>query len=138
MRKLTTNSILSLELPVSGDKDTFHSLYGEGTFQVGDLFPAFTGIKKGQGVFLAPTISQATLTPNNQYAKVVICRAGLFCSPALGTPRQSSSEAKSPSAICNDILHSQSHETISHQVAEKGKKLLAKLACECFPGQKDS
>ena len=105
---------------------------------MGDLFPAFTGIKKGQGVSLAPTISQATLTSNNQYAKVVICRAGLFCSPALGTPRQSNSEAKSPSAICNDILHSQSHETISHQVAEKGKKLLAKLACECFPGQKDS
>lgn len=71
MRKLTTNSLLSLELPVSGDKDNFHSLYGEGTFHVGDLFPAFTGIKKGQGVFLAPTISQATLTPNNQYAKVV-------------------------------------------------------------------
>lgn len=33
-----------------------------------------------------------------------------------------------PIIVCNDISHSQSHETISHQATEREQKLLAKLA----------
>ena len=107
-------------------------------FHVRDLFPAFRGIKKGQSVFLAPAISQATLTPNNQYAKVVYVGLAYSAPLHLARPDNPIQKPSPHQPFVKTSFISRSHETISHQVEEKGKKLLAKLACECFPRQKDS
>ena len=107
-------------------------------FHVRDLFLAFRGIKKGQSVFLAPAISQATLTPNNQYAKVVYVGLAYSAPLHLARPDNPIQKPSPHQPFVKTSFISRSHETISHQVEEKGKKLLAKLACECFPRQKDS
>ena len=46
------------------------SQYREGTFHVGDLFPAFKGRKEDQSVLLlVRAVPEVTLIQNNQYAK---------------------------------------------------------------------
>lgn len=68
LSRVGLHSLLGPEFPVSSDKDVFYLLVQEGYLSYGRLISYSQGdIEEGQGILLAPAISQVTSIQNNQY-----------------------------------------------------------------------